>query len=268
MAERAVIAKIIETRASMPRREGAWLALFESGRIIGTIGGGSIEHLVLERCRRVLAGEEEASVVWYTKELTGMACGGDARVDIHRAGEGEMESLLAGAEADRLRAFVYGAGHVGAELVHLLARLDFDPVVVDDRSGMAVPERLPDAARIVCGSYRDLAALNALPDGRDFAVVLTHGHAADVDVLDQLLPRRPAYVGCIGSRRKAAIARDELVSRGHGRDLVDSIHLPIGEGILAVTPAEIAVSIAAQMIRVRAGMRSVKPHGRAGRGLS
>lgn len=268
MAERAVIARIIETRASMPRKAGAWLALFESGRIIGTIGGGSIEHGVIERCRRVLAGEEDASIAWYTKELTGMACGGDARVDIHRAGEGEIEGLLAEAEAGRLRAFVYGAGHVGAALVHLLARLDFDPVAVDDRPEFATRRRLPDAARIVCGGYRDLAALNALPDDRDFAAVLTHGHVADIDVLDQLLPLRPAYVGCIGSRRKAAIARDELVSRGHGRDLVDSIHLPIGEDILAVTPAEIAVSIAAQMIKVRAGMRSVKPHGRAGRGLS
>lgn len=251
MARRAVIVRIIETRGSMPRGAGAWLALYEDGSIVGTIGGGSIEHMAIERAREVLSGSV-GGTIWYTRDMTGMACGGDALVDIHPASDGELESLIESDEAISTRAFVYGAGHVGAALVRLLPPLGFEPIVVDDRPEMATAERLPDAARIVCGPYADLVSLDALPDAGDFAVVLTHGHIADIDVLDQILGCGCAYIGCIGSRRKAGIVREELASRGHDRELVETIHLPIGEEILAETPAEIAVSIAAQMIKVRA----------------
>lgn len=251
MAARAVIVKIVETRGSMPRGAGAWLALREDGQLMGTIGGGAIEYLAIEHARRVLAGASEETR-WFTREETEMACGGDALLDIHLAGEGELDALLAEENTKKTRAFIYGAGHVGTALVKLLPDVGFSPIVVDDRPEMAVAERLSGAARIACGPYSDLVALDALPASGDFAVVLTHGHIADIDVLDQILPCGCAYVGCIGSRRKAAIAREELVRRGHDRELVDAIYLPIGEDIGAKTPAEIALAIAAQMIRIRA----------------
>ena len=90
--------------------------------------------------------------------------------------------------------------------------------------------------------------------------MLTHGHAADIDVLEQTVPVHPAYIGCIGSRGKAAFARKTLEERGIPKADAAAIHLPIGEAILAVTPAEIAVSIAAEMIRCRAERRPVVPH--------
>ena len=254
MAGRAVIAKIVEIRGSMPRGAGAWLALTEDGQLTGTIGGGAIEYLAIEQARRVLAGEP-GEMRWFTREETNMACGGDALVDIHLAAPGELEKLLAAEGTAATRAFVYGAGHVGSALVQLLPALGFSPIVVDDRPQMATEERLSGAARIACGPYTNLAALAALPGEQDFAVVLTHGHIADIDVLDQILPCRPAYVGCIGSRRKATIAREELVARGHEKTQVDAIHLPIGEDILAETPAEIALAIAAQMVKVRSQQR-------------
>ena len=98
---------------------------------------------------------------------------------------------------------------------------------------------------------------------RDYVVVTTHGHAWDIDVLEQVSRVRPAYVGCIGSRGKAAFARKTLKERGVDPTWVDKgIHLPIGDPILAVTPPEIAISIAAEMIRCRAELRPVseRPH--------
>ncbi len=263
MAGRTVIVRIVETRGSMPRGAGAWLALSEDGTLTGTIGGGAIEYLAIERAREVLAGAH-GETRWYTQGETGMACGGDALLDIHPAGAGELEALLSSEKTETTRVFVYGAGHVAAALVKLLPDVSFAPIVVDDRPAMAMDERLPGAVRIACGPYTDLAALDALPEPGDFAVVLTHGHIADIDVLDQILPCGCAYVGCIGSRRKTAVVHEELVRRGHACDIVASIHLPIGEEILAETPAEIAVSIAAQLIRVRAEMRpaNLRPHGK------
>ena len=98
---------------------------------------------------------------------------------------------------------------------------------------------------------------------RDYVVVTTHGHAWDIDVLEQVARVHPAYVGCIGSRGKAAFARKTLKERGVDPTWVDEgIHLPIGDPILAVTPPEIAISIAAEMIRCRAELRpaSERPH--------
>ncbi|MBQ3338978.1 MAG: XdhC family protein [Atopobiaceae bacterium] len=263
MAGRTVIVRIVDTRGSMPRGAGAWLALSEDGTLTGSVGGGSVEYLAIERAREVLAGAP-GETRWFTRDETGMACGGDALLDIHLAGEGELEALLSAEKTEKTRAFVYGAGHVASALVKLLPAIGFSPFVVDDRPEMVTEERLPGAERIVCGPYTDLSALDALPEPGDFAVVLTHGHIADIDVLDQILPCGCAYVGCIGSRRKTAVVHEELARRGHEPELVASIHLPIGEDILAETPAEIAVSIAAQLIRVRAEMRpaNLHPHGK------
>ena len=254
MAGRAVIVRIVDTRGSMPRGAGAWLALDEDGQLTASVGGGSIEYLAIERAHEVLAGAP-GETRWFTRDETGMACGGDALLDIHLAGEGELEALLSAEKTGKTRAFVYGAGHVASALVKLLPAIGFSPFVVDDRPEMVTEERLPGAERIVCGPYTDLSALDALPEPGDFAVVLTHGHIADIDVLDQILGCGCTYVGCIGSRRKAAIAREELVGRGHDREAVDAICLPIGEDIGAETPAEFALAIAAQMVRVRAESR-------------
>ena len=158
--------------------------------------------------------------------------------------------------------YVFGGGHVGRALTGVLANVGFRVVVADDRPGVAVPADFPAAERVVCGDLRNLAGMGISVGGADYVVVTTHGHAWDIDVLQQVAAARPAYVGCIGSRGKAAFARKTLRERGVDAAWLDSVHLPIGEDILAVTPAEIAISIAAQMIRCRAELRppEQRPH--------
>ncbi|WP_322354653.1 XdhC family protein [Paratractidigestivibacter sp.] len=157
--------------------------------------------------------------------------------------------------------YVFGGGHVGQALVPVLASVGFVVDVVDDREGVCDPANFPAARNVTCGAFEDLDSYTHITP-RDYVVVLTHGHLGDAAVLERVLPHRPAYVGCIGSRRKAAFVRDALVERGIDRAAADAVHLPIGEDILAVTPAEIAVSIAAQIIRCRAELRPQKPHGK------
>ena len=158
-------------------------------------------------------------------------------------------------------AFIFGAGHVGQALCPVLAYIGFRVVVYDDREGLCTKESFPQAERVVCGDFQHIYD-HVTVTRRDYAVVTTHGHAADIDVLEQLGRELPAYVGCIGSRTKAAFARSELIKRGIDEDWANGLHLPIGEDILAVTPAEIAISIAAQMIRCRAELRpeDARPH--------
>ena len=155
---------------------------------------------------------------------------------------------------------VFGAGHVGAALVGMASAAGFECHVYDDRPELATPANLPAATSVTCGSFGELAAAAAIGP-RDSVVVLTHGHAHDETVLLAMLTRdvQPAYVGCIGSARKAALAREHLVAAGVPQERVDAVAMPIGLAIGAVTPAEIALAITAQLVRRRAERRGEGP---------
>ena len=148
---------------------------------------------------------------------------------------------------------------MGAALVGLAAQVGFEVRVYDDRPELASGASLAAAASVTCGSFDELAAAAQIGP-LDSVVVLTHGHAHDEAVLLAVLTRdvQPAYVGCIGSRRKAALTRERLAAAGVPRERTDAVHLPIGEAIGAVTPSEIAVSIVAQLVRCRAERREGK----------
>ena len=152
---------------------------------------------------------------------------------------------------------VFGGGHVGQALVPVLASVGFRVDVMDDRPGICDSALFPEAESVTCGAFENLDELVHVTS-RDYVVVLTHGHKGDAAVLERVLPHHPAYVGCIGSRKKAAYVRQALEDAGIPAELAASVHLPIGEDILAVTPAEIAVSIAAQLIRCRAELRPAR----------
>lgn len=149
--------------------------------------------------------------------------------------------------------YLFGGGHVSRALAAILAMTDFRLVVYDQRPHAAVAEAFPEAAEIHCGPYEQALAAVGPIGAEDYVVVMTPGHQADYAVLTQVLATPAKYIGCIGSRRKAAAARERLLDAGFSREQVDRIHAPIGLPIGGESPAEIAVSIAAQLIAVRSG---------------
>ncbi|MCI2058365.1 MAG: XdhC family protein [Oscillibacter sp.] len=150
--------------------------------------------------------------------------------------------------------YVFGGGHVALELVPLLVRVGFRTAVYEDRPEFADPARFPQAERIILGEYREAGVrLSIRPC--DYAAVMTRGHAGDCQVLEQVLRTPAAYVGCIGSRRKHGAVCERLRAAGIPEADIARIHNPIGLPILAQTPEEIAVSIAAELIRERALLR-------------
>ncbi len=155
--------------------------------------------------------------------------------------------------------YIFGAGHVGQALVPELTNVGWSCKVLDDREELLTKERFPEAVELEYGDFNEMAA-KANITNRDYVVVMTHGHTFDIDILERVIPKHAVYTGCIGSRAKAKYSRQQLVKRGISQADADAVHLPIGDEILAVTPAEIAVSIAAEMIRARAMTRPVKPH--------
>lgn len=155
------------------------------------------------------------------------------------------------------RVYIFGGGHVGCALVPVLASVGFRVTMYDDRAALAKPERYPSADEVICGSFADISARVQLT-ADDYVVVMTPGHQADYEILTQVLRSEATYIGCIGSRSKVAKTRERLLSDGFDEREIARIHAPIGLPILAETPEEIAVSVAAEMIEHRARRAGVK----------
>ena len=148
--------------------------------------------------------------------------------------------------------YLFGGGHVGQELCPVLSHVGFRVVLFDNRPQAALPERFPQAVRIILGDYRNIFEHVTVTD-RDCVVIMTPGHQSDFEVLSQVLTTPASYVGCIGSRHKAAATRERLAGLGFSPADMDRVHSPIGLPIGGETPAEIAISIAAQLIAHRSG---------------
>lgn len=148
-------------------------------------------------------------------------------------------------------AYIFGGGHVGAALVPVLASVGFRVVVYDNRPDFATPAHYPQAGRVILGNYLDIGAHLTLT-ANDYVCIMTPGHQADREVLLQAMRSDATYIGCIGSRHKIASTNAYLVANGIPEAELSRIHAPIGLDILGQTPAEIAVSIAAEMILHRA----------------
>ncbi len=150
--------------------------------------------------------------------------------------------------------YIFGAGHVSQFLARFAGAVDFHVVVIDDREEFANRDRFPEAQEIIVQDFRTV--FNQIEfTGSEFAVIVTRGHQHDADVLLETLKRQTRYVGMIGSRRKVRMVLDYMKECGFADEAIGRVHAPIGLPIHAETPQEIAVSILAELIKVRGEAR-------------
>jgi xanthine dehydrogenase accessory factor len=159
------------------------------------------------------------------------------------------------------RAILFGGGHISQVLCPLLKSVDFRPVVFDCRPEYATEELFPEAETVICGEFTKISDYLTITD-EDYLVVMTNGHSHDFEVEEQALRGEFAYLGVIGSKAKTAAVNRMLMEKGIPEERLKDVHTPVGTPIRAVTPAEIAVSIAGEMIYERAVAREGKnpPH--------
>lgn len=161
------------------------------------------------------------------------------------------------------RAILFGAGHCSLALAPLLQTVGFRVTVFDDRSDLLTADRFPGADALICGDFTKISDYVTVGED-DYIVVMTSGHSHDYEVQEQVLRHPLAYIGVIGSRHKTATVNARLREAGIAEDAIAKLHTPVGTAIKAVTPEEIAVSIAGEMIYERAVHREnagYKPHG-------
>jgi xanthine dehydrogenase accessory factor len=146
--------------------------------------------------------------------------------------------------------YLFGGGHVSAQIVPLASRVGFEVVVIDDRPEFTDPGLFPGARDVHQLPFEGV--MKGLPvDGSSYLVIVTRGHLNDKEVLAQALETNAGYIGMIGSRRKRDMIYESLIEQGFTREDLSRVHSPIGLDIGAETPEEIAVSITAELILER-----------------
>jgi len=284
---RAALCVVIAVRGSAPQVPGALLCVKDDAGISGTVGGGATEAEVCRRAGELLpagtSGLLTFNLVHDHEHDEGPICGGQMDVAV-RVVSGPTDALAFRAAAEKLRAaepatlplriatpngvveyriqleappklVIAGAGHVGQALARLMVTLGFRVSVIDDRPGFANARHFPAPIEPVVGNIAD--TLRTWPfDANSYVTILTRGHKYDEDALAAVLAARARYIGMIGSRRKIAAVYENLRRRGMAAAQLERVHAPIGLDIGAITPEEIAVSIAAELIATRrAGYR-------------
>jgi len=243
---RIALATIVQTKGSTPRTAGAKMVVFPDGTSYGTLGGGKLEYLVTQDAQEAIRKGEsmlkDYSLLEQDKGGIGAMCGGDASVFI--------EVIK---RSDRL--LILGGGHIAMALYLMALEADFSVVVVDQRPEFVSKDRFP-RAELLLNYSEDDHRLKEIVDKNTFIVVVTHGHKNDKTAVKNLIDCEYKYLGMIGSMRKAKQVLEELAAEGVSREKLDRVYAPIGLDIKAETPAEIAVSILAELIQVR---RSGKP---------
>lgn len=242
--EEAALVTIVASNGSTPQRVGAKMLVFADGRIVGTVGGGCYENDAIGKARQVLQTRKPATVKYDLNddfaEETGLVCGG------------QMEVFIEPIEASPA-VYIFGAGHVGYYLGKLAHDAGFAVHVIDDRAAFANRERFPFATDVIVDDIPQWLQKTPLPP-TSYAVIVTRGHRHDLDALRALAPQQLRYIGLIGSRAKVARLYEQMLADTPiDPALLERVHAPIGLDIGAVTPQEIAVSIAAELISVRRG---------------
>ena len=238
--EEAALATVIAASGSTPREIGAKMLVRGDGSIVGSIGGGSLEAKVIKQALSVIKrGQPQRFQYNLTAEEgeLGMICGGDTEVFI--------EPVLSSSTL-----LIFGAGHISLALAKIGKLIGFKVAVIDDRSEFANQARFPEADLILTEDFN--AAFSKLTINKSsYIVIVTRGHQHDEQVLELALGTEPNYIGMIGSHTKNKAVFSHLLARGIPQERLDQVHAPVGLEIQARTPEEIAVSIMAEVIKVR-----------------
>lgn len=229
----ACFVTVTAVEGSAPQVAGAKMIVLEDGSILGTIGGGAIEHEVASEARELIKGGKPEMRSYNLEKDVHMKCGGHMTVF--------MEPVIPPAHL-----VIFGGGHIAKDLVPLAKKLAFRVTLFDDRAEYATQERHPEADEVIHCAYSE-APDKVKSDHNTYFVILTHGHKHDELVLNALIERDYAYLGMIGSKSKVGGVKNRLKERGVPEDKINTLKSPIGLPIKGNTPFEIAISISAEL---------------------
>jgi len=249
-----VLVTVASVDGSGPREVGAWMAVFPQ-TLVNTIGGGHLEFQAIAEARALLgSSQQDAALVnrYALGPALGQCCGGVVHLKFEHIAHPDVPMLRQRLLSQAKPVALFGGGHVGHALVHVLSALPFQVQWIDSRDEI-FPAQLP--ANVVCDHSDPVhAAVDALPSGA-CVLIMSFSHAEDLDVVAACLKRQRLhgdlkFVGLIGSKTKWATFQHRLEAKGFTAEELAFVTCPIGvEGITGKEPEVIAVAVAAQLLQ-------------------
>ncbi len=228
---------VTKISGSAPGKPGMKMIVYEDGKITGTVGGGAIEKDVMDKALEIMNTNTPGYFIFNLKNDLNMECGGAAEVYIEPVNQ-------------KIKLYIFGAGHIGKALSDLAFILGFEVNVIDERPGI-FDTYANDKIKTINKHYADFVKDTRF-DKRSFIVIVTHKHIHDADILKLVCNKQHSYLGMIGSKIKVEKIRKDLIDENYlSAPEAEKIDMPIGIKFKAITPNEIAISILAKLIDVR-----------------
>ncbi|WP_411826701.1 XdhC family protein [Luteolibacter sp. AS25] len=236
-----VVVTVTACRGSVPGSLGAKAIITREGLVEGTLGGGKVEARVIEEALEMLGGSQRCTTKkWNLQQDVGMTCGGEMEFSFELVDAGKRWHIV-----------IFGAGHVTQALVPVLSAMECSIDVIEEREEWL--EQLPVRENVLKHLVTSFPEGSRFVTGKSMVLSITKGHASDRPVLEEILGKYPdiPFLGVIGSRSKRAVLFRELRENGISEDLLEKVVCPLGLPLGGNDPAEIAVSIAAQLLQQR-----------------
>jgi len=239
-----VTVTVVDTMGSVPQDAGAKMIVTSAGLHSGTVGGGKVETKAIAEAQKMLRGEiaeKTQFASWNLNKDVGMTCGGIVKL--------YFEAF----NVPRWNIVVFGAGHIAQALTSILIHLDCKVTCIDPRpEWIDKLEKSPKLHPILTSDMPSI--VKTLPDDA-FVVLMTMGHTTDKPILIEILRTRTfPYLGVIGSHSKAVVLKRDIEEAGLPKEMQEAFFCPVGLELGTNHPYEIAVSIVAQMMKVRDGL--------------
>ena len=237
--DKVALATITAINGSTPRKKGSLMAVWEDGRIEGSVGGGNIEYTVIEKTIECIKEEIDMEFEFQLNDEGDlhMQCGGKAIVYVKIF-------------KPRPKLLIIGGGHIGVELFKLAKILDFYTVIFDDRAEFANIKRFAGADEIIVGDI--LEKVSQYPINKNtYVIIVTRGHKCDADALKATAESDASYIGMIGSKKKTEFVMENLMSEGISRETLKKVYAPVGINISSEEPNEIAFGVLSEILLVK-----------------
>jgi xanthine dehydrogenase accessory factor len=234
------IVTAVECKGSTPCTVGTKMLVVPGGEFFGTVGGGHLEKLAIADALACLASGESRTFHYPLGAKAGQCCGGVVDLFIEIAGTAPL-------------LYLFGVGHVGRAVCRTLGGTSFEVHAVDERDDWLGSSELPSFVKRHAEPW-DVFVKDATWDAsRTYVAIMTHRHDLDQEIVEALVERPARYLGLIGSQTKWRRFQDRLAARGVSAEKLARVKCPIGLDIGGKAPQEVAISIAAELLKTHHG---------------
>ena len=236
---KVALAIITNTIGSTPGKMGATMAVFQNGNIIGSVGGGMIEHNVINKCIECLKSEMDYNFEYTLNDEgnIGMQCGGTAY--------GYIKIFK-----PKPKLIIIGGGHIGLSLFKIAKTLDFYTIVIDDREEFANANRFECVDEVYSGDIANIINNIDINDNT-YIVIATRSYEGDLISLRSVINKNPMYIGMIGSMKKWIKVKETLLNEDISEEKLKNVYAPVGINISSNSVEEIAFGIMAEILLVK-----------------